>query len=129
MKLLTPRCTSAIRSRNIPGQVQQEELISFGGHMRSKLVLGLCLFLSAAVLQAQTISTSQIRGVIQDPSGGAVAGAEIRLTQTATGAVRTATSATDGSYTLPDLSVGSYQMEVTMPVCKYLLKPGFVTYI
>ncbi len=94
--------------------------------MRSKLVLGLCLFLSAAVLQAQTISTSQIRGVIQDPSGGAVAGAEIRLTQTATGAVRTATSATDGSYALPDLSAGSYQLEVTKSGFSKYLQTGIV---
>ena len=82
--------------------------------MGSKVFFKLCLFLSASVLAAaQTISTSQIRGVIQDSSGAAVAGANIRLTQTATGAVRVTTSAADGGYALPDLSVGSYDLEVT----------------
>ncbi len=84
-----------------------------GDHMRSKLVLGLCLVLSATVVWAQAISTSQVRGVIKDPSGAAVAGAQVKLTQTATGAVRTTISGTDGSYAFPDLSVGSYQLEVT----------------
>ncbi|HKV06151.1 MAG TPA: TonB-dependent receptor [Candidatus Acidoferrales bacterium] len=89
--------------------------------MRARLIFGLCVILSAAVLHAQTISTSQIRGTVQDPSGAAVAGAQVKLTQVATGAVRTATTGSDGSYTLPDLSVGAYQLEVT--------KEGFSKYV
>ncbi len=81
--------------------------------MRFKAILSLSFFLFSTVLSAQTISTSRIRGTIQDPSGGAVAGAEVKLTQSATGAVRTATSGADGDYTLTDLSVGTYQLEVT----------------
>ena len=92
-----------------------------GGIMRFKAILGLCIFLSSTVLWAQTISTSQIRGTIQDPSGGAVAGAEIKLTQAATGSVRTATSGANGGYSLSDLSVGSYRLEVT--------KEGFSKYV
>src|SRR5579863_2205141 len=89
--------------------------------MRSKLILGLCIFLASSVLSAQTISTSQVRGFIQDASGAAVAGAQIKLTSTSTGAVRTAVSGPDGSYLLPDLSVGSYNLEVT--------KDGFSKYV
>ena len=89
--------------------------------MRLKWILGLCIFLSAALLQAQTISTSQIRGTITDPSGGAVAGAEVKLIQASTGAVRTTTAGADGSYTLPDLSVGTYRLEVS--------KSGFNKYV
>jgi len=89
--------------------------------MRSKLVLVLCLFLSSTVLWAQAISTSQIRGVVQDSSGAAVAGADMRLTQAATGAVRTTTSGADGSYAFVDLSVGTYDLEVT--------KSGFNKYV
>src|SRR5579862_8462331 len=89
--------------------------------MRSKLILGLCVFLVSSILSAQTISTSQIRGVIQDASGAAVAGAQVKLTQTATGAVRTVTSAADGGYALPDLAPGSYSLEVT--------KEGFTKYV
>ena len=89
--------------------------------MRSKFVIGLCFFFSCAILSAQTISTSQIRGTIIDATGAPVPGAEITLTQTATGAVRTATSGTDGGYTLPELVVGPYQLTVT--------KTGFSKYV
>ncbi len=92
-----------------------------GGRMRSTIVLGLCLFVFASVVSAQAISTSQIRGVIQDSSGAAVAGASITLTQAATGAMRSTTSAADGSYALPDLSVGTYDLEV--------MKSGFSKYV
>jgi Carboxypeptidase regulatory-like domain/TonB dependent receptor len=88
--------------------------------MRSKLFLGFCLLLSACVLRAQTISTSYIRGTIQDPSGAAVAGATVKLTQAATGTVRTFTSAADGQYGFPDLPVGTYDLEVA--------KEGFSKY-
>src|ERR1700723_2056622 len=81
--------------------------------MRFGWILGLCLFLFAAAVSAQTISTSQIRGTIQDSSGGAVAGAEVRLIEADTGAVRVATSGSDGVYSLPDLSVGTYRLEVS----------------
>jgi len=89
--------------------------------MRFGWILGLCLFLFAAAVSAQTISTSQIRGTIQDTSGGAVAGAEVKLIETDTGAVRVATSGSDGVYSLPDLSVGTYRLEVS--------KSGFNKYV
>ena len=91
--------------------------------MRSKFVFGLCfaVFCFCTTLSAQTISTSQIRGTIVDASGAPVPGAEITLTQTATGAVRTATSGTQGDYILPELPVGPYQLTVT--------KEGFSKYV
>jgi hypothetical protein len=92
-----------------------------GGHMKYRSAFTLVLFLAATVVWAQAISTSQIRGTIQDASGAAVAGAQIKLTETATGAVRTATSGTDGDYSLPELPVGPYQLEVT--------KEGFTKYL
>lgn len=92
-----------------------------GCHMRSKLILAFCLFMLSANLRAQTISTSQIRGVVQDPSGAAVADASLKLTGTATGAVRTTASQADGSYVFPDLSVGTYNLEIT--------KEGFRKYV
>jgi hypothetical protein len=89
--------------------------------MRFRTTLAVFVFLFAAVLSAQTISTSQIRGTIQDASGAAVPGAQVKLTQAGTGAVRTTMSGADGSYALPDLSVGSYTLEVA--------KAGFTRYL
>ncbi|HTX15167.1 MAG TPA: carboxypeptidase-like regulatory domain-containing protein, partial [Candidatus Baltobacteraceae bacterium] len=89
--------------------------------MRSKFALGLSFFFFTAILSGQTISTSQIRGTIVDASGAPVPGAQITLTQTATGAVRTTVSATDGGYTLPELPIGPYQLAVS--------KEGFSKYV
>jgi hypothetical protein len=58
---------------------------------------------------------------VQDSSGGAVPGAEVKATQTATGLVRTIVSGADGSYVLTNLPVGPYQLEVT--------KDGFSKYV
>ncbi|MGA9885315.1 MAG: TonB-dependent receptor [Candidatus Acidiferrales bacterium] len=83
--------------------------------MRLRSAGGVVFFFLVASIAtlAQVISTSQIRGTIQDSSGAAIPGAQITLTQTSTGAVRTTTSAADGSYALPDLPVGTFQMQVT----------------
>src|SRR5690348_4015493 len=69
---------------------------------------------------AQT-STSQINGTVRDASGLAVPGAEVKVTQTATGAMRTTLSGADGSYVLPNLPIGPYLVEVT--------KDGFSKYV
>jgi hypothetical protein len=80
----------------------------------------LCFGISVA-LWGQAGSTSQINGAVQDASGLAVPGAEVKVTQTATGVVRTITSGADGSFTLPNLPIGPYQLEVS--------KEGFNKYV
>ncbi len=80
--------------------------------------VGLCLaFATCAWAQA----VSQIQGTVQDSTGAAVPGADVKATQTATGAVRTATSASDGNYVLSNLPTGPYTLEVT--------KQGFTKYV
>jgi len=66
-------------------------------------------------------STAQIRGVVRDATGSVVVGAEVKVTQTATGAVRTTITGEDGAYTLPSLPVGPYLFEVS--------KEGFAKYV
>ena len=82
------------------------------------LAMGLAMGLTAA---AQAVSTAQIAGVIQDSSGSAVPGAAVKVTQSDTGAVRTATSGPAGAYLIPSLPVGPYTLEVS--------KDGFATYV
>jgi hypothetical protein len=81
--------------------------------------LALSVLATTAVLCAQS-STASIRGVIKDAAGTAVAGAEIKITQTATSDVRNATSGADGTYILAALPAGAYLFEVN--------KPGFNSY-
>lgn len=58
-------------------------------------------------------STAQIQGVVQDPSGSAIPGAEVKATQTDTGAVRDVMSGAKGDYVLPNLPIGPYRIEVS----------------
>jgi len=83
--------------------------------------IALLSFTFSGLARAQTISTAQISGTIQDSSGLAVPGAEVRVTRTDTGAIRSVLSGTDGSYVIPSLPVGPYSLEVT--------KEGFTTYV
>ncbi len=88
--------------------------------MKTLTIILLCTW-SGAALWAQAQNTAQIQGTVQDASGLAVPGAEIKATQTATGAVRTAVSSEDGTYVLANLPVGPYRLDVS--------KSGFATYV
>ena len=70
---------------------------------------------------AQAIAGSQLSGIVRDSSGGAIPGAEVTVTKTDTGAVRTVFTGADGAYALPNLPVGPYQLKVVLQ--------GFNTYI
>src|SRR5437870_8058850 len=56
--------------------------------------------------------TGGITGTVVDPTGAAVVGAKIRVTLSATGLSREASSATDGGYIFPLLPVGVYTVAV-----------------
>src|SRR5260370_25894888 len=82
----------------------------------------ICLFISVGVLAwGQAISTSQIQGTVQDSTGLAVPGAEVKVTHTDTGAIRTVTTGSDGGYVLTNLPIGPYQLDVS--------KEGFAKYV
>ena len=54
---------------------------------------------------------AQLNGSVTDPSGAAVAGAKITLTEPATGSQRTATSNASGLYQFLDVPPGEYRLE------------------
>jgi hypothetical protein len=77
-------------------------------------------------LNAQAVANAEIHGVISDPSGAVVAGAQIRATQTETGGARTAVSNTGASYVLPNLPVGPYSLEVISPSFGSYVQSGII---
>jgi hypothetical protein len=68
-----------------------------------------------ALLSALAIaqSSSQLNGSVTDPSGAAVSGAKINLTEAATGFQRTTTSNASGLYQFLDVPPGEYRLETT----------------
>ena len=79
--------------------------------MRAILVVTFVPLVACHAAWAQ--ATAQIHGTIQDSSGAAVGGAEVKAVDTDTGVERTVTSASDGSYVLSTLPLGPYRIEVT----------------
>ncbi|HEY7215140.1 MAG TPA: carboxypeptidase-like regulatory domain-containing protein, partial [Thermoanaerobaculia bacterium] len=78
---------------------------------RSGLIAGALLLISAATLHAQTPGIGAIRGQVLDASGAPVAGAEITVTNEATGFSRTARSDAQGNYALVELPLtGTYRL-------------------
>ncbi len=62
-------------------------------------------------VSAQT-TTGTVRGYVKDQNGTAVSDAEVVARNTETGAQRTTASRADGSYTLPGLVPGTYDLSV-----------------
>jgi hypothetical protein len=79
--------------------------------MKLRLVVVFVL-LSAAMLVGQTFRGT-ILGSVTDPSGAYVAGATVKVKNVATGLERTTATSGDGSYSVPELPIGSYTVTIS----------------
>ena len=71
----------------------------------SKLALGLSIALAAAPAFAQSTSAG-VGGLVTDPSGAPVAGAQVTITHVESGTVSHVTTDANGRYTARGLRVG-----------------------
>ncbi|HEX3880313.1 MAG TPA: carboxypeptidase-like regulatory domain-containing protein [Bryobacteraceae bacterium] len=62
---------------------------------------------------AQTATTGAVLGVVSDPSGAVVAGANVELMNAGTGGKSVATSGGEGQYAFPSVNPGTYTVTVT----------------
>jgi hypothetical protein len=87
--------------------------------------LSLCVsfMLLCAGLAAAQINTVQISGTVLDPQGAAVAGAQITVTNLATGATATFTSDASGHYVIVGLPPGHYSLIVEAKNFAKLVNP------
>ncbi len=85
---------------------------------RLGFVFLLTLVLAVSV-NAQTFRGA-INGTVTDPSGAAVAGAQVKATESATDIDHVTTSTSDGQFTFQDIPLGNYKVTVTAQ--------GFPTY-
>ncbi len=75
------------------------------------VVFGLLALLPS--LRGQSV-TGQISGTVVDPTGGIVAGAEVRLTHNLSRQVRTFTTDSSGNFVITGLVPGEYGLRITM---------------
>ena len=79
----------------------------------------LTLLLTTTMAWAQ--ATAALNGRVTDQSGAVLPGVTVTVTQTETGFTRSVVTDDDGTYVIPNLPLGPYQLEVTLQ--------GFRTYV
>ena len=87
--------------------------------LRTKAVMSLALVLCLALLSvsaatAQTVTTGNIAGTVTDAQGGVLPGATVTAVHTPTGTSYEAVTGTDGRYSILNVRVGPYTINVTM---------------
>ena len=80
----------------------------------------------AGLIFAQATSVVEISGVITDPAGASLAGAQVKATQTDTGFSRATVSGPGGNYSLNNLPIGPYKLEVTADGFRPYVQQGIV---
>jgi hypothetical protein len=73
----------------------------------------LFFFFGAYRVEAQT-QTATISGTATDPSGGALVGAKVQVTNVGTNAAQTTVTDGQGRYEVPDLPIGTYDIQASL---------------
>ena len=107
------RCISASRARNGIGKL---------------FVVFIVLVAVPAVLHAQAYYGS-IVGNVTDSSGAAIVGAKVTVTASATDVKSTTTTSETGSYSLPQLAVGVYKVQISSPQFKQFVSDGVEVHV
>jgi hypothetical protein len=76
--------------------------------------------------KAQAVAIAELDGYVTDPSGQAIAGAQVKATEVDKGQVRDTVSEATGRYALPDLPVGNYRLEVSAAGFKTYVQTGII---
>ncbi len=92
------------------------------------LSLGVLLWMSSLYLNAQSTYGS-ISGVVTDPTGLAIAGAKVTLTNLGTAEKRTESSGDDGHFTFVNLFQGQYRIDVEKEGFKHFARPSVVVQV
>jgi hypothetical protein len=88
--------------------------------MKLRRILGPIFLLVTLCVAAWAQDTASITGTVTDPSGAALASAEVTISNVAQGINRKATANSSGDYLFASLPIGSYDLTVTVK--------GFKTY-
>jgi hypothetical protein len=89
-------------------------------------ILACLIVCSAGCLELWAQATAQISGTAKDQSGAVLPGVEIKVRQTDTAIARDAVTNESGIYVLPNLPIGPYRLEATLPGFRTYAQTGIV---
>ena len=92
----------------------------------AKSVIVVMVFAAAFVGTSWAQENAELTGSVTDPTGAVVPNAKVKVTNTATGEIRTATTNGDGLYVFAAMHIGSYNLQVEAPGFTSYKKTGIV---
>ena len=117
----TPSCTGWNKEN-----FRMRWIASLCGRILCVALLGVALPLA---LLGQGTTTASVSGQVTDPSGAAIPGATVTITNTGTNATRVATTGANGSYAVPNLIAATYKVTVTKSGFQAAVIPSLVATI
>ncbi len=93
----------------------------------SRIALGVLLSMFIAPVIGAQSPVGVISGTVTDPSGAVIKGAPITVRNKATGFARQTKSEDDGSYSVPALPAGEYEVQIQMQGFRTMLREVTVT--
>lgn len=87
-----------------------------------------CLFLAASLSVAQS-PNGTVSGIVLDPSGGLIVGANVLIINNATGVAYPGKANSEGYYVVPNIPPGTYRIQVSNSGFKTIIKPDIVVHV
>src|SRR4030095_5516608 len=92
----------------------------------TRLVVGVCLWMSTSAVSLSGQANGRIFGSITDPSGAFIPGASVTITDMERGTSRSITTDESGAYNAPSLALGTYRIRAELPGFKTVERPNVV---
>src|SRR5208283_5690535 len=87
-----------------------------------------CLFLAASLSVAQS-PNGTVSGIVLDPSGALIVGANVLIINNATGVEYPGRANGEGYYVVPNIPPGTYRIQVSDSGFKTIIKPDIVIHV
>src|SRR5260370_15346903 len=95
------------------------------GANKAFAILVACVLIALGSAHAQA-PVGAIAGVVRDPSGAAIPGAQLKLTSRATSFTRTIATLEQGDFSFPALLAGEYEVSVEVAGFQHMLREAVV---